>query len=134
MHVVHTYSLSSEGNKKVAANFKVREFRCRDGADLVIISPELVEVLQKARDHFGKPLNINSAFRTPAHNKKVGGVSNSRHMFGVAADCYINGVSPEKLYAYFTETYPGKYGVGLYDTFVHIDMREIKSRWDYRNK
>ena len=62
---VKVYSKSKDGNNKVSANFKVKEFACKDGSDPVFISPELVTILQKIRTHFGKVVTINSAYRTP---------------------------------------------------------------------
>ena len=127
---VQAYYLSMrEGDKQLAPNFKVREFACKDGADIVPVSLELVRVLQEARDHFGVPITINSAYRTPDYNKKVGGAVNSQHMRGTAADITIKGVSPDRVYAYFCEKYPNLYGIGKYPTFTHIDVRDTKARW-----
>lgn len=50
------------------------------------------EMLQKIRDKFGFPIKVNSAFRSPAVNAAVGGVANSAHLSGLAAD--IRPVSP----------------------------------------
>lgn len=61
---INAYSLAKDGTKKLSTDFKVREFRCKDGSDPIFIDSELVEVLQKIRTHFGKAVNINSAFRT----------------------------------------------------------------------
>ena len=72
---IHAYSKKKDGNKKVSANFKVKEFACTDGSDPIFIAPELVNVLQKIRTHFGKAVHINSAYRTPTRNKKVGGAT-----------------------------------------------------------
>ena len=79
---VKVYSRAKDGNVALSRNFKVREFACCDGTDTVFVSPELVAVLQKIRDHFGKAVNINSGYRTEAHNKKVGGAAYSQHKYG----------------------------------------------------
>lgn len=126
------YDNVTEGRKKVAKNFTVAEFASKDGSRVVIINPILPEYLQKARDHFGKPLIITSGYRTTAHNIKVGGVSNSQHVFGNAADVYIPGVSVLDLYNYFCEIAGNSCGIGIYNSFVHFDVRPIKSRWDSR--
>ena len=86
MNNVVVYDTFTEGRTKVSENFTVAEFASKDGARVVIINPKLPEYLQKARDHFGKPMIITSGYRTTAHNIKVGGVSNSQHVFGNAAD------------------------------------------------
>ena len=129
MSGVTIYYKSLDGDRYISRNFRVREFACKDGADIIPIDAELVRVLQDARDHFGAPVTIHSAYRTPAYNKKVGGVSNSQHIRGTAADITVNGVSPEKVYGYFAEKYPNSYGIGKYPTFTHIDVRSVKARW-----
>ena len=70
---IKAYSKAKDGNKKVAANFRVREFACTDGSDPIFIDTDLVKVLQKVRNHFGKAVTITSAYRTPTKNKAVGG-------------------------------------------------------------
>ena len=55
------------------------------------------KVLEPIREHFGKPVTVNSAFRCPALNKAVGGVKSSDHLTGCAVDCEIVGVSNEDL-------------------------------------
>lgn len=126
---VKVYSLKSEGSKSVSKNFKVREFACKDGSDAVFISPELVNVLQKIRTYFGKPITINSAYRTPTHNKSVGGVATSQHCYGTAADIVVSGVSPAKVAAYARKIMPTYGGVGTYDGFTHIDVRTDVANW-----
>lgn len=128
--MIKAYSKAKNGNTKLSANFKVREFACNDGSDPIFISSELVEVLQKIRDHFGKPVNINSGFRTASYNKKVGGATYSQHLYGTAADIRISGVSPKNIAAYAETLLPNKGGIGIYKDFVHIDVREVKSRWN----
>jgi uncharacterized protein YcbK (DUF882 family) len=127
---VNVYSKSKDGNKSVSANFKVKEFACKDGSDVIFISPELVEVLQKIRSHFNKPVNINSAYRTPTHNKKEGGATYSQHLYGTAVDIRITGVSPKEVAEYTEKLLSGRGGIGIYSNFTHIDVRETKSRWN----
>ena len=134
MNNVVVYDTFAEGRTKVSENFTVAEFASKDGSRVVIINPKLPEYLQKARDHFGKPMIITSGYRTTSHNMKVGGVSNSQHVFGNAADVYIPGVSVTDLYNYFCDIAGNGCGIGIYDTFVHFDVRPTKSRFDYRRK
>lgn len=126
---VKVYSRAKDGNVALSRNFKVREFACCDGTDTVFVSPELVAVLQKIRDHFGKAVNINSGYRTEAHNKKVGGAAYSQHKYGTAADISVPGVTPAKVAAYAETLLPGKGGIGIYSSFTHVDVRLVKSRW-----
>lgn len=128
-NIVKVYSKSKDGNTKLSANFKVKEFACLDGTDTIFVSDELVKVLQSVRDNFGKPVIINSAYRTETHNKKVGGSANSQHKYGMAADIRINGVSPKTIATYLNKLMPDRGGIGVYSSFVHIDVRTKKSRW-----
>lgn len=128
--VVNAYSKSKDGNKNLSSNFKVKEFACKDNSDVIFIAPELVEVLQKIRNHFGKALNINSAYRTPTYNKKVGGATYSQHLYGTAADIRINGVAPKDIATYAETLLNGTGGIGIYNNFVHIDIRKEKTRWN----
>lgn len=125
---VKGYSLAKDGNKQLSTNFKVREFKCKDGSDVIFVADELVKVLQQIRDHFKKPVTINSAYRTPAYNKKVGGATYSQHLYGTAADVVVSGVAPSEVYKYADSILKAG-GVGKYDTFTHIDVREVKSRF-----
>lgn len=126
---VNVYSLKKDGNKKVSENFKVKEFKCKDGSDVILIDTGLVGILQKIRTHFGRAVHINSAYRTPAYNKKIGGATYSQHCYGTACDIRINGVTPLEI-AKFAETLlEGWGGIGIYKNFVHVDTREKKSRW-----
>lgn len=128
--VVYAYSKSKEGQTKLSNNFKVSEFACKDGSDVIFIAPELVNVLQKIRDHFGKPVNINSAYRTPTYNAKVNGATHSQHLYGTAADIRINGVAPKDVATYAESLLSGTGGIGIYKNFVHVDVRRNKSRWN----
>lgn len=55
------------------------------------------QVLQKVRDHFGKPVTVNSGYRSPELNKAIGGSTTSDHCKGMAADIEIPGVSNYEL-------------------------------------
>lgn len=127
---VKVYSKAHDGSEKLSANFKVREFACSDGTDTIFIAPELVTVLQNIRNHFGKPVNINSAYRTEAKNKAVKGATYSMHKYGMAADITVPGVTPLEVAKYAHTLMFGKGGVGLYKTFTHVDVRGGIYRWD----
>lgn len=128
--VVKVYSKAKEGNVKLSKNFTVKEFACSDGTDTVFISLALVNLLQKIRDHFGKAVIINSAYRTEAHNKSIGGATYSQHKYGLAADIHINGVTSKEIADYVETLLPSSGGIGIYKSFVHIDVRRVKSRWN----
>lgn len=120
--MVKTFSLKAKGEQNVAPNFKVNEFKCKDGSDTVLIDVDFVmNKLQAIRTHFGRPVKINSAYRSPAYNKKVGGASNSYHMKGMAFDIVIPGVPLDDICKYAQQI--GVLGIIRYNTFVHIDSR-----------
>lgn len=131
---VKTYSLKKDGNKKLSENFKVREFRCHDGTDEILIDEKLVTLLQKMRNKLGV-INISSAYRTKNYNKKVGGVSNSQHVYGCAADITLKNNSALTEAAQYAEKI-GFSGIGLdnkYQMFLHLDTRKSKSYFRYNS-
>lgn len=137
---VLVFSLATDGNSLVKAtcpNFKVREFACKDGSDTILISEELVEVLQKIRTHFGGSVHINSAYRTDSWNRLKKGSATSKHRWGLAADITVkdgNGkpVAPVDV-AKFAETVLKTHGgIGVYDSWTHIDTRPTRYRSDRR--
>ena len=128
--IVKYYSKKKEGNVKLSENFKVKEFACKDGSDVIFVSPELVEILQKVRNHFGKAVTINSGYRTPTYNKKIGGATYSQHTYGTACDIKISGIKPKAVAQYVETLMPNSGGIGIYSNFTHIDVREVKSRWN----
>lgn len=126
--MIRAYSLKADKNSRLSENFRLSEFACADKSNTVLVSDELVAILQRVREHFGKPVIITSAYRTPSHNKKVGGTSGSRHLTGEAADFVIKGVSPAKI-GYYLEGLSAS-GIGVYISrgFVHVDVREV-GKW-----
>ena len=134
--MIRQYSLAKNGDRRLAPDFKVRELRCRDGSDTVMVDETLTVVLQCIREHFGKPVTITSGYRTAAHNAAVGGAKSSQHLLGRAADIRVQGVSVEDVAAYAESLMPDWGGVGRYPVkvgrttgWVHVDTRANKSRW-----
>jgi len=125
---------------RLTKNFTKREFKSKDGSampdDVLANIKELASNLQVLRDFLGEPIRINSAYRSPAHNKAIGGVKNSQHILGRAADIKVRDIETKDLYLIIESLIiDGKMkdgGLGLYDTFVHYDIRGSKARWDYR--
>ena len=125
---------------KLTTNFNLSEFRCKDGTDvpaeLMPNVQKLANELQKLRDELGLPIKINSGYRTKTYNKKIGGATNSMHVQAKAADIVVTDITPTNLYKRIEKLIEeGKVnfkGVGVYDTFVHVDVRGRRSRWDER--
>ena len=136
---IKQYSLKADGAKWLSPAFRVREFRCRDGTDTILIDEGLVVVLQCIREHFGKPVHITSGYRTAEHNAAVGGSKSSQHLLGRAADFWVEGVPVATVADYAEKLLPGRGGIGRYPKdaahpsrktgWVHIDTRTNKSRW-----
>jgi len=115
--------------QKLASNFRAREFDCQGTGccSATPIDEQLVQYLQQIRTHFGKPAYL-TAYRCRTHNARTPNAApNSRHIYGQAADFHIDGVSPKEIAKYAESI--GVKGIGLYDTFVHIDTRDTKSFW-----
>ncbi len=127
---------------QLTINFSKKEFDSKDGAempsDVLPNVRELAQNLQKLRDYLGKSITINSGYRSPKHNLSVGGSPSSQHLLGKAADIVVQGMSPIEI-AQIIENLIKKGvlkegGIGIYDTFVHYDIRGKKARWDFRLK
>ncbi len=132
---VYTYSLKTDRFKVLGRNFQVGEFACKDGSNAVLIDSALVDILQKIRDKFRKPITISSAYRTLSYNRSIGSGDYSLHTKGRAADIYIEGVAPLEIAKYAEGL--GVKGIGYYPpgdgSFVHVDTRTIKYFWIKKN-
>ena len=130
MYDVKVYSLKAEGSRQITEHFRVYEFACSDGSDVVFISTALVEILENIRVHFGAAVTVTSGYRTVSYNATVENSSKtSRHCNGLAADIKVAGVSPAAVADYAEQLLGSHGGVGRYSTFTHIDVRADKSRW-----
>jgi len=122
---------------KLTDNFWLSEFESSDGAEI----PEnvfeniniLAEQLQELRDIVCVPIEVTSGYRSPEHNKEVGGVFNSQHLYGKASDIHVENYKPREIYNLLNKMMNNEEiiqgGLGLYDTFVHYDIRGYKARW-----
>lgn len=126
-------------------NISEKDVECNCGCGFNTVSPAILDVVQDAREHFGKPAHINSgnhsACRCYTHNDKVGGSENSMHLPDEitevcrAIDFHIEDVSIDALHKYLIRKYPKCLGIGKYSSFVHVDDRMRKAfRWDYSKK
>jgi len=90
----------------------------------------LAQALEKVRAEMGVPISITSGFRNAATNKAVGGATKSRHMVGDAADITIGKHDRRKLLQAAINA--GFRGIGLGKTFLHVDLRPVKTVWPYQ--
>ena len=81
---------------------------------------------------FGKPIIVNSGYRSPEHNAAVGGVPNSQHVLGTAADIRPEDLNDLPELQEICNEMNARGGVGFYNTFVHVDVRGERARWDNR--
>ncbi len=107
-----------------ADHFTGEEFKCKDGAEEYLYCPNLIEVLEKIRKCLNAPVIINSGYRTPEWNAKVGGAKCSYHMKGMAADIVVKGHTPKEVAKIASEIMKNHGGVIRYTNFVHVDVRE----------
>lgn len=137
---VKVYSLKNDGEKFLSPHFQVKEFRCKDGSDKILINSNLIELLEKLFDFLDcKAINITSGYRTPAHSVRVGGYRTDQHTKGNAADITCKRkdgslfTSNEICCAFEDIAHQG--GVGRINKThsVHVDVRGYKCWFDEVN-
>jgi hypothetical protein len=102
------------------SSFSPREIACK-GTGKVLVNEDALDKLQALRDRLRKPLILTSAYRSPEHNRRVGGAKNSRHMQGDAFDVRMDNHDPHEFEAAARAV--GFTGFGYYPKsgFMHID-------------
>lgn len=140
---------------QITENFNISEFKCRANGEVIINAAVIdhIQRLQVFRAWYNRPIKVNSGYRTPEYNKKIGGATKSFHMKGIATDIAL----PQEFYSFskerqneFLNNIKNKWlelckgvglggGVGFYDTFIHLDSRPkgnyktgVYSHWDNR--
>lgn len=81
---------------------------------------DLAHALEGVREKLGEPIHVTSWYRDAAANYAAGGVSNSEHMLGIAADFYCDTLSPVEIYDMLDKEWQG--GLGIYPSWNHIDL------------
>ena len=121
---------------KLTENFNLSEFECKCGCSMPDFVKknviELAENLQVLRDVVGK-LDLTNAYRCKEHNADVGGAVNSQHLKGKAADVKSSAMSPSEIAVTIDDLMKNEKfklgGVGIYNTFTHVDIRGSRARW-----
>src|SRR3954464_4126855 len=129
--------------KRLSTHFTVEEFDCHDGTkvqrrDYDGLTYLCRKYLEPLRAKFG-PVKVHSGFRTASYNRSIGGASNSFHTSTIhdgndqAADVSCARGTPKQWHAYLASIRQrkrgGKGGLGLYSTFVHCDIRDVRADW-----
>jgi hypothetical protein len=132
--------------KRLSRNFYVSEFACKGAKcgciysnpevePYLLVDPIFVQKLQAMRDDLEFPFKINSAARCIDHNKAVGGAKSSAHLVTAlhpsrAVDVSMAGLTSEQRYLFLRAAIKyGMHGIGIYDSFIHIDNKKRKALW-----
>ena len=121
--------LNQINNIIVAPHFNLSEFSC-PCCKRVMLHPKLLAKLMELRKILERPIYITSGYRCPEYNQKIGGVVNSYHCIGLAADIQVKDISLIDLLGYAEEI--DFAGIGFYakKNFLHLDVRPTKrARW-----
>lgn len=118
----------------ISRHFSSKELGCKCGCGYCNPAAELVMRLEEFRANCGnRPVYINSCCRCVKHNAAVGGAKNSQHVKGYAADIKkFPDMSVDEMARIAEQT--GFGGIGKYNWGIHVDIRKIPARWDYRKK
>lgn len=132
MTINHLMSIFEPGDESysLSTNFKAGEFKCKRRNCPWFVSMDLLCYLQDMRTKAGVPFRINSAYRTPLHNRLISGAKRSKHMSGMAVDIAI----PRGMTNYDLAGLAYTYGIrriGVAKSFVHIDIGDGETYWGY---
>lgn len=127
---------------QITENFYLDEFTCKDQSDIPLNVFKnillLAEEMQKIRNYFQKSITINSGYRSPSYNKKIGGASKSQHLLGTACDFTVSGYTSFEVSDIVEDLMQSEViingGLGEYDTFTHYDIRNTPARWNNTTK
>ena len=111
------------------ANFSPAEIACR-GTGKLRVNADALDRLQALRAALGKPMIVTSGYRSPEHNRRVGGATASRHLEGTAFDISMVNHDPATFIAAAQRV--GFRGIGTYprSNFVHIDTGPARTWGD----
>lgn len=108
---------------QVTKDFHIGEFKCK-GTGQAKMSSDVISRLQQLRDHLGVAITVTSGYRSPEHNRRVGGVEGSLHTKGLAADIKAAGISMQRLADAARRFFPTAV---VYGTHVHVDVGRARS-------
>lgn len=124
---------------QLTKNFALSEFTCHDAKNTQVPTKYMANVqlladnLQVLRDDLGLPVFIVSGYRTDAYNKAIGGAPKSQHKEAKAGDIVVKGMTPQQVAARIEILIAARKmkqgGLGIYNGFVHYDVRGRRARW-----
>ena len=111
-----------------------KDCRCRCGGQYCNGWPAqpsqgTINLLEQIGEHFQRRIIPHCGLRCKSWNQLQGGAPNSKHLYGMAMDFHIDGVSHQTVYDYADQLLGDSGGLGLYPWGVHIDDRPVKGRW-----
>jgi hypothetical protein len=120
----------TEYGVQITPHFSSSEFRCTHQGGNFRISTELVQMLEQLRARWGRPIVVDSGYRTPTYNATLSGAAaNSYHLRGMAADIHISGVSVAEIDNAAADL--GFGGRGRYKNgFNHLDVGRTRPPWN----
>lgn len=138
-NVITSYSYKKSGNVDLSDHFKVREFVSSSGSkiysDTVKVHNKLIIIFEALFAELDcSKIIVNSGYRTPDHDKAVGGNGSGQHTLGRAADivCYDKDgkIIPAEKVCCTLEDMGGIYGIGYISrNAVHVDTRSKSTKW-----
>ncbi len=112
---------------KTIKHFIRAEFACKCGKYCdgypTEMKQKVVEVADRIREHFDRPVYVSSGLRCTQHNIDVGGVPTSRHLYGKAMDIYVEGVSAATLLEYIRQQPEISYTYAIDGNYCHMDIQ-----------
>ena len=127
---VFTKGLSNENPKHKGYGLNTDPPEC-----IWLHSIHLLRVLDALREELGGPIYITNCYRAPAYNEAVGGGKCSQHMSFTAADIASPIATPVEIHKTLLRLRNEGFflgGLGIYNTFVHVDIRGWNADWDNR--
>jgi uncharacterized protein YcbK (DUF882 family) len=135
--MIRAYNLLKDDKEMyIGEYFKLKEFACSDGSPVVFIDSTLIDILDFLRKFLGKPIVISSGYRTCKYNSSLENSSEtSMHMVGQAVDITFSEIVDDRIKQDILQLaiMLGIKGVGIADTYLHLDLRDSKEvvKWEY---